>query len=321
MDDVRCGGPLWSPVGGGYTMAEGAIKPEIEDSLKSEPENTTSEKSTSLKNTNQVESKVSRTHIIWTPRFIIIFSLTIVLSLSFESLLTQGWLDGYYSGQWIFQVHVIVICLGWLALLVITQSSWIRLGSIFGIIWALFMSLHIYIYSLNTDLALRVHTLTNAAICIALLGSYLCLSINKTPINHMDAWLFGLAPPIVCIVVTLMYFHTPANERSLSTIEDAIASTALVLSLLVWWIRPALWKSQPGPTFLFGCVPFILLILALSAKEFISSNYFLAKVLGQPIPYLLTNDSNFFISQVALLFLFLGIIRVIQFERVSSIKA
>ena len=300
-------------------MAEGAIKPQIEDSIKSESENTTSEKTT-LRDNNQVESNVSHTHIIWTPRFIVIFALTLILCLSIESLLTQGWLNGYYSGLWIFQVHVVFVCLGWLALLFLTHSSWIRIGSIFGIIWALFMTMHIIIYSLNTDLALKVHALINAATCIALLGSYICLSIDKTPINRLDAWLFGLAPMVVCIVVALNYFLTPANERSLTTLENAIASTALILSLLVWWIRPTSWKFQPGPTFLFGCVPLILLIVALSAKDFNPSNYFLAKVLSRPIPYLLTNDSNFFFSQVALLCLFLGIMRVLQFERVTSIK-
>ncbi|HEY6287164.1 MAG TPA: hypothetical protein VIX20_15980 [Ktedonobacteraceae bacterium] len=301
-------------------MAEGAIKPDIEDSLKSESENITSEKTTSLEKNQRIQSNVSRTYIIWTPRFIIIFALTLVLGLSIESLLTQGWLDGYYSGLWVFQVHILFVCLGWLALLILTHSSWIRIGSIFGIIWALFMTIHIIIYSLNTDLALHVHDLINAAACIALLGSYICLSFDKTPINRLDAWLFGLAPLVVCSAVALIYFLTPANERSLTTLESAIASTALVLSLLVWWIRPTSWKSQPGPTFLFGCVPLILLIIALSAKEFNPSNYFLAKVLSRPIPYLVTNDSNFFFSQVALLFLFLGIMRVLQFERVTSIK-
>src|SRR5205809_1574928 len=147
-------------------MAEGAIKPEIEDPLKSESEKTTSEKNTARKNNHLVEANVSHTQIIWTPRFIIIFALTLVLGLSIESLLTQGWLDGSYTGLWVFQVHVFIVCLGWITLLVITHSSWIRVGSIFGIIWAFFMTLHIAIYSLNTDLALQVHALTNAATCI-----------------------------------------------------------------------------------------------------------------------------------------------------------
>src|SRR5437764_6315696 len=126
-------------------MAEGAIKPKIEDPLKSESEKITSEKNTGLENNHQVEANVSHTQIIWTPRFIIIFALTLVLSLSIESLLTQGWLDGYYSGLWVFQVHVVFVCLGWLILLVLAHSSWVRIGSIFGIIWALFIIVHIII--------------------------------------------------------------------------------------------------------------------------------------------------------------------------------
>jgi hypothetical protein len=301
-------------------MAEGAIKPEIQDSSTSESENRTSEKTVSLDNRKQVESNIFRTPIVWTPRFIIIFAVILVLGLSIESLLTQGWLDGYYSGIWIFQVHVICVCLSWITLLVITHSNWIRIGSFFGIIWALFMTIHISIFALNNDLSLRVHSLLNAATCITLLGAYICLSIDKTPINRLEAWLFGLAPIIVCIVVTLIYFLTPSSERSLNSLENAIAITALVFSLLVWWMRPILWKSQPGPTFLLGCVPLILLILALFAKEFNLSNYFLAKVLSGPISSISTNEANFFFSQVALLFLFLGVIRVIQFQRVSTTK-
>ncbi|MGZ3621765.1 MAG: hypothetical protein ACXWPS_09930 [Ktedonobacteraceae bacterium] len=301
-------------------MAEGAIKPEIEDSLKNESENRTSEKTVSLENNVQAEYNASRIPIVWTPRFIIVFTLALVFGLSIESLLTQGWLDGYYSGTWVFQVHVICVCLSWIALLVLTHSNWIRIGSVFGIIWALFMTIHISIFALNNDLSLRVHTLLNAATCITLLGAYLCLSIDKTPLNRLEAWLFGFAPIILCIVVIFVYFLTPPGERSLNSLENAIASTALVLSLLVWWMRPSLWKSQPGPTFLFGCVPLILLILALFAKEFNPSNYFLAKVLSGPISSISTNEANFFFSQVALLLLFLGIIRMIQFQRVSTIN-
>lgn len=301
-------------------MAEGAIKPDIEDHQKSEFEKTTSEKTTSEEERPQSESAVSRSNIIWTPRFILIFSLTLVFGLSIESLLTQGWLNSYYSGLWVFQVQVIFVCLGWLALLVLAHSSWVRTGSIFGIIWALFMTLYIIVNSLHADLALHVYALVNAATCTALLGSYICLSIDKAPFSRLDAWFFGLAPIAGCIAVTLIYFLTPTNERSLTTLANAIATIALILSLLVWWIRPTSWKSQPGPTFFFGCVQFILLTLALSAKEFNPSNYFLAKVLMLPIPNLLTNDSNFFFSQIALLCLFLGIIRVLQFERVTTIK-
>src|SRR5216683_5172408 len=295
-------------------MAEGAIKPDIEDYQKSEPENTTSEQTTPEETNRQVESTVSRPNIIWSPRFIVIFALTLVCGLSIESLLTQGWLNGYYTGLWVFQVHVIFVCLGWLALLVLAHSNWVRIGSIFGIIWALFITLHIIINSLHTDLALDVYALVNAATCTALLGSYICLSIDNAPISRLDAWFFGLAPIVACIAVTLIYFLTPTNERSLTTLENAIATIALVLSLLVWWIRPTSWKAQPGPTFLFGSVPLLLLLLAIPSMGSNESNFFLAHVVLYPISNPLTNEPDFFLSQVALLCLLLGTIRLIFSE-------
>jgi hypothetical protein len=298
-------------------MTEGAIKPDIDEYPKSEPENITSEKTTSEEETRQAESTVSLPKIIWTPRFIVIFALTLVSGLSIASLLTQGWLNGYYTGQWVFQVYLILIGISWFALFVLAHSSWIRIGSIFGCIWALFMTLNIIVSAQHSDLASRVLALVNAASCIALLGSYICLSVDKTPFSHLDAWFFGLSPVAGSIAVALVYFLTPVDERSLNTLENAIATVALVLSLLVWWIRPSSWKSQPGPTFLFGCVPLIFLLLAISGMEFNPSNYFLAHVLMLPIPYLLTSETNFFLSQVALLCLILGAMRLIFCELIN----
>src|SRR5260370_33765285 len=89
--------------------------------------------------------------VIWTPRFIVIFVLTLVIGLSIESLLTQGWLNHLYTGQWIFQAHVILIFFCWLALAVLAHTGWVRIGSIFGCIWALFMTLNLIIIALNAD--------------------------------------------------------------------------------------------------------------------------------------------------------------------------
>jgi hypothetical protein len=301
-------------------MAEGAIKPDIEGYDTSDPDNRMSEKTMLDVQLPLSVSTYSRPQIIWTPRFIVVFSLTLVFGLSIESLLTQGWLNGSYTGAWIFQAQVTLVCSSWLALLIFTHSSWIRIGAIFGIIWAFFMTLRIVLNSLPSNVAIHIDALVNAATCIALLGSYICLSIDKVPISRLDAFFFGLMPIISCLTVALIYFLTPPTERSLITIENTIATVALILSLLVWWIRPTSWKNQPGPTFLFGCVPLILITLALSAKEFNSSNYFLAKVIMRPIPYLLANESNFFFSQVALLCLLLGITRILQCERVTASK-
>src|SRR5260221_10758856 len=44
------------------------------------------------------------------------------------------------------------------------------------------------------------------------------------------------------------------HERSLKALENSIATIALILCILVWWLRPTSWKTQPGPTLLFGSV-------------------------------------------------------------------
>lgn len=302
-------------------MAEGSTQPGIDHDQTAKNENSTGKDTVAtVEEKPQLVANTPLPKIIWTPRFIVIFALTLVIGLSIESLLTQGWLNGYYTGQWVFQVHVILISLGWLALCIFTRSSWIRIGSIFGCIWALFITVNIIVSTQHSNLASHVLALMNAATCIALLGSYICLSIDRTPLGRLDSWFFGFAPIAGSIAVALVYFLVPANEHSLNALENAIATIALVLALLVWWIRPTSWKSQPGPTFLFGFVPLILLILAISDQEFTSSNYFLTHVLMRPIPNLLTNENNFFLSQVALLCLLLGIMRVLQYELVATKK-
>ena len=256
----------------------------------------------------------SPSKVIWTPRFIVIFALTLVLGLSVEGLLTNGWLDSYYTGQWIFQVHVLLNFICWLALVVVARSTWVRIGGIFGCIWALFMSVNITINAFNIDPSSPVLSSVNAAICIALLGSYICLSIARTSFSRLDSWLFGLAPLAGSIAVLALFFLTPGGERSLKALENFIATIALVLCVLVWWLRPTSWKTQAGPTFLFGSVPALLLLLAIPSAGFNMSNFFLAHV----VPYLSGGspytEANFFLPQVALLCLLLGTMRVLQGE-------
>lgn len=296
-------------------MAEGAIQPDIEHNHTNVPEHTTSENTTSIaEETSQGASTGSLPMVIWTPRRIVIFALTLVIGLSSESLLTQGWFDHFYTGQWVFQAYVILIFCCWLSLAVRTHTSWVRIGSILGCIWALFMTLNITINALDIDPSSPVLFYLNAAICIALLGSYICLSIDKTPFSRLDAWLFGLAPIAGSIAVALIYFLTPSYERSLNYLESDIATIALVLSLLVWWIRPNSWKAQPGPTFLFGSVPLLLLLLAIPSMGYNESNFFLAHVVRYPTSNPLNNETDFFLSQVALLCLLLGTIRLIFSE-------
>ncbi len=297
-------------------MAEGAVQPDINH--ENEPENSDSANTTlNVVEMPQAELASSRPTVIWTPSFIVIFALTLVFGLSIESLLTQGWVSGYYMGKWIFQAYIMLIGISWLAILVLAGSNWIRLGSFFGCIWALFMTLNISITARLADSTSPVLGHVNAATCIALLGAYICLSIDKTPLSRMDAWFFGLAPIIGSIVVVLIYYITPDYARSLNILENAIATVALVLSLLVWWLRPTSWKTQPGPAFLFGSVPLILLLLAISNSigflRFNMSNFFLSHVVLYSESS--ADEAHFFYAQVALLFLLLGTMRILQHER------
>jgi len=130
--------------GAGHSMAEGAMQPGIEHDKTVGTETRTNENPDSIvEEKPQVEASTSTPRIIWTPRFIVAFALTLVFGLSIASLLTQGWLNNYYTGQWVFQVYVILISISWLTLFVLTHSRWVRIGSIFGCIWVLFITLNI----------------------------------------------------------------------------------------------------------------------------------------------------------------------------------
>ena len=70
--------------------------------------------------------------VIWTPRFLVVFALTLTIGLSAESLLTQGWTSHYYPGPWVLIAHVTLIFACFIAIILATHSWWMRIGSIFG---------------------------------------------------------------------------------------------------------------------------------------------------------------------------------------------
>jgi hypothetical protein len=109
----------------------------------------------------------------------------------------------------------------------------------------------------------------------------------------------------------------PSDARSLSLFDSYVATTALILSTFVWWLRPSCWKAQPGPTFFFGIAPLILLFLAIASWISNASNFFLAQVVLGPSSTLTITQANFFFSEVVLLCLILGVMRVLkgQFTR------
>jgi hypothetical protein len=232
--------------------------------------------------------------IIWTPRFIILFVLTLVLGLSAESLLVQARDNGSLAENGVLLVHVALISLCWIAIIIRVRSPWPRLGAVFGCIWAVFLSIFLAITLNRISPNVPVLPLLNSAFSIALLGCYICLSIDRTAVSRWDTWFFSIAPIVAAGSVIAVFFLAPPDSRSFGTIEVGIIATANVLSLLVWWLRPSCWKTQPGTTFLFGTASLILLLLA--------------------IPGLNDNDANFFFRQVMLLCILLGGIRTLQGE-------
>ncbi|MBV9019668.1 MAG: hypothetical protein JOZ71_03035 [Ktedonobacteraceae bacterium] len=233
--------------------------------------------------------------IIWTPRFIVIFALVLVIGLSSDSLLTRGWVNNFYRGEWVLLAQTGVIFCYWGAVVVLARSPWVRVGSIFGCIWAIFAGMGFVVSLISVALQSSIATHLNAATNSALLASYICLSVARVPFWRWDNWFFRIGPivGIVAILGTLIFLR-PTIHR-FQTLEGSIAGVALCFCVFVWWLRPSCWRSQPGPTLLFGLAPLLLLLLALFNN-------------ADP-------EANFFFSQVVLLCMLLAILRILQEER------
>ncbi len=297
-------------------MAERVTQPDTDHT--EEPE-TTKQESTAAHETISSADGLSTpgTGKVWTPFFMVTFALLLILGLSADALLADGWIAHFYSGQWIMLTQVVIVGIAWLLSAIFARSEWVRIGGIFGCIWAIFMGIDIMIISVSGDVGSPLIPPVNAALCIALLGAYTCLSMDQIPFHRWDAMFFGLAPIGGILAVALAYFLTPAGTWSLAMFEGYVAATALVLATLVWWLRPSCWKAQPGPTFFFGIAPLLLLLLAIPSGGFNESNFFLAQVVLNPSSTQTITEANFFFSEVVLLCLMLGILRILrgQFTR------
>jgi hypothetical protein len=235
--------------------------------------------------------------VIWTPTFILTFFGILVVILSVDAAMIPGWLSRDFRGEKLLIVHIGGIFLAFLALIAVGRSWWLRLGGLLGCLWTLFMSLSLIVSLRGIDPTSPVIIQLNAAMNTSLLATFICLSIDRAPMRRWDNWFFALALFISVVGTLLAFFLTPASTRSLLTLGNPIAATTQILSLLVWWLRPSCWQTHPGPTFLIGIYPFITLMLA--------------------IPNLATTEDNFYLLLVAHLSLFLGILRVIQAERMD----
>ncbi len=295
-------------------MSERAIQPEASHDQEA-PEQSASpaEETQAGKGSGMNTAAPPEEKIIWTPAFFLTFALTLVVGLSAESLFTLGWQNGILPAQWWFILaHVLLNGLAWLVLGIVTRSRWIRVGCIFGGIWTLFMGLNIFTNVQGLDPNAPLQSYINVAICMALLGAYLGLSIEGTLLTRWDIWLFFGIPILSACGVVLTYILTP--QASILTSENALAACALVACCLFWWLRPSCWRKGPGPTFIFGVIPVIALVAAVSNTSM--HDFFLLHVTNihtNPRP----ETNNFFFAQVILLCLLLGCIRMIKSEKTN----
>lgn len=271
-------------------MAESIAQPDTEDTEGSDKQGI----KTAQHTVDNSEAAATTSAVIWTPRFIVIFTLVLVLGLSLESILTQAWTNHFINAAWVLLVHVACIVGCILAITSTSRSWWLRMGGIFACIWAVFTIFNQFLGLFALTPTSPVPAYVNAAICSALLGSYICFSLERTPHTAWDTWFFRIALTIGICIVSIIFFVTLATQGPLSTIESGIAALGLVFATLVWWLRPSCWQTQPGPTFLFGLTPTITLLLSLTQ-------------LGH-------GSTNFFLSQVALLTFLLASIRLLQSE-------
>lgn len=231
-------------------------------------------------------------NIIWTPRFIVLFAIMLVLGLSVESLLTQALSVHLMQVPWVLLSEILLAFSCLIVTVIISPSRWMRLGAIFGFIWAIFTSINLFVPVSSLDPGTPIFSLLNAIICSALFGTFICFSIEHTFLTTWDHWFFRLALIGSICAVPLIFFITPPENRSVSAFGSSVAALMLVLSLLVWWARPSCWKVQPCLTLLFGLLPAIELLLS--------------------VPTIGTGSTNLYLSQVSLLCLLLALMRLLQ---------
>jgi len=260
-----------------------------------------------------VSSESEQAPVIWTPRFISIFAMTLAVGLGLESLLTQVWAIRWFTGTWVFMGHLALVSAGWITLLRVSRSRWIRFGAVFGLILVTFVAINIVIQAILIQPSNYLLAHINVVTFLALPGCYICLTIDRLPMGRWDAWLLGLTP--VLGIVLLIPLYILRSDRSLAGLENSISVVALLLSTLIWWVRPTCWRNAPGPTFLFGCVPFLLLLLDIAYVGSGSFNFFPVHVTLNASATFATREAVFFFSQVTLLCLLLGVMRLIKSEK------
>ncbi len=255
-----------------------------------------------IENIESTPGTVSETQhlIIWTPGFILRFVLVLVIGLSAAGLFTEGSVNGSFPAEWPELLYTIIAFAAWLAVFLSAHSLWVRLGAALSIIWTAFMGLHFCITLLVPhDQTYTIVAHITAAQDIALLGSYLCLSIAYTTLQRWDNWFLKLAPFAAAIGVFIIYRYASGPlQHTLRGLENSTAYITLILCCCIWWLRPSCWKIQPGPTFLLGL---------LSILQFYFS-----------LPHFYTGGEPVFFTLVVLLLSGLAALRILQHEQLYT---
>lgn len=238
-----------------------------------------------------------RTGIIWTPKFLVMFALVLVLGLSAESILSQVWDAGYIQAIWLLTGHVAILLGLWIGATVVARSSsWVRSGSIFGLAWGIFSGINLTLAFFNFGLDTAMPFYLQVTYSCSLLGAYICLSVARTELGAWDMWFYRIAIIGGLAFVLIGLFVTPTQYGLPATIANSLAAYAAILSTLVWWLRPACWRTYPGLTFLLGASTALAFLLTL--------------------PNVASGTVHLFLLQISYLCMILGLIRLIQGETV-----
>lgn len=233
---------------------------------------------------------------LWTPIFILFFTVLVGVGVSIASLLSFIWANSQlYSVDKIGRAYLIVLLVIWLAIIVRARSGGIRLGAVLGCIWTFGMFGQFWLDSHGVVPQAAIMIEMRAVSNSALLGTALCLSTSRTRLQRWDTTILWLLPLLFCSYLAYSYLKAPANVRSMLFIDGKIASLTIYLTIIVWWLRLGSWRDLTGPSFLFG----LAAILWHTADK---------------VGYINT-ELSLFMLQLFILCLILGAIRTLQGER------
>nr|BBH88471.1 hypothetical protein KTC_32220 [Thermosporothrix sp. COM3] len=237
-----------------------------------------------------------RTGIIWTPRFIISFGVIAILWLSCAGVIAHSWLNGYRffrSDNRFLLGQTALLLVVWAVFFFVSRRSWGKLAAVFGIVWSAFLvagvAIKYFVLPVDGSVGIYLDTMSS----VALLGAFVCLSLNRVPVRRWDTIFFGLALIGSILLFFYRFWKFPEEARTLENMEAVVSTLAIYLSICVWWLRPSCWRFQPGPALLFGMVAVLTVMVG--------------KIHSHP-------ELVFFFQQTVYLVMLLGQLRLIQGE-------